>query len=46
MRDATGSWNNEQELLNKATELKQQLNLDYLLVTRSEEGMTLCRSGV
>lgn len=41
MRDATGSWNNEQELLNKATELKQQLNLDYLLVTRSEEGMTL-----
>lgn len=41
MRDATGSWSNEQELLNKATELKQQLNLDYLLVTRSEEGMTL-----
>ncbi len=41
MRDATGNWNNEQELLNKATELKQQLNLDYLLVTRSEEGMTL-----
>lgn len=41
MRDATGSWNNEQELLNKATKLKQQLNLDYLLVTRSEEGMTL-----
>lgn len=41
MRDATGSWSNEQELLNKATKLKQQLNLDYLLVTRSEEGMTL-----
>lgn len=41
MRDATGSWSNEQELLNKATELKQQLNLDYLLITRSEEGMTL-----
>lgn len=41
MRDATGNWNNEQELLNKATELKQQLNLNYLLVTRSEEGMTL-----
>jgi rfaE bifunctional protein kinase chain/domain len=41
MRDATGSWSSEQELLNKATELKQQLNLDYLLVTRSEEGMTL-----
>jgi rfaE bifunctional protein kinase chain/domain len=41
MRDATGSWSNEQELLDKATELKQQLDLDYLLVTRSEEGMTL-----
>lgn len=41
MRDATGNWNNEQELLDKATKLKQQLNLDYLLVTRSEEGMTL-----
>lgn len=41
MRDATGNWSNEQELLDKATKLKQQLNLDYLLVTRSEEGMTL-----
>lgn len=41
MRDAVGSWNNEDELLAKANELIANLNLQYLLVTRSEEGMTL-----
>lgn len=41
MADATGSWNSEQELQQKAAKLKQDLNLEYLLVTRSEEGMTL-----
>lgn len=41
LRDAVGSWNNEQELTKKATALKQELNLKHLLVTRSEEGMSL-----
>lgn len=41
MRDAMGSWNNEAELIGKAKQLIQSLNLNYLLVTRSEEGMTL-----
>lgn len=41
MADATGNWNSESELVAKATQLKQDLNLEYLLVTRSEEGMTL-----
>lgn len=41
MRDAMGGWNNEAELIGKAKQLIQSLNLNYLLVTRSEEGMTL-----
>lgn len=41
MRDAVGSWQNEDELTHKANELIASLNLQYLLVTRSEEGMTL-----
>ncbi len=41
MRDAMGIWNNEAELIGKAKQLIQSLNLNYLLVTRSEEGMTL-----
>lgn len=41
MRDAVGNWNNEQELQSKAKQLISELNLSYLLVTRSEEGMTL-----
>lgn len=41
MCDAVGSWKNEQELQRKANLLRDELLLDYLLVTRSEEGMTL-----
>lgn len=41
LRDATGNWNNEEQLVKKALTLKNNLNLEYLLVTRSEEGMTL-----
>ncbi|MBP9742486.1 MAG: D-glycero-beta-D-manno-heptose-7-phosphate kinase [Burkholderiales bacterium] len=40
-QDAVGTWDNEDELLIKAKQLKGQLQLDYLLITRSEEGMTL-----
>lgn len=41
LRDAVGNWANEEELQAKAKKLKESLNLDYLLVTRSEEGMSL-----
>lgn len=41
MRDAVGSWEDESDLENKARKLKQDLGLTHLLVTRSEEGMTL-----
>lgn len=41
MRDAVGSWRDENELQSKAQKLMQELDLAYLLVTRSEEGMTL-----
>lgn len=41
LRDAAGDWKDEAELNQKAMNLKQQLGLSYLLLTRSEEGMTL-----
>lgn len=41
MRDAVGTWKNDEELHAKANQLISNLNLSYLLVTRSEEGMTL-----
>ncbi|MEO7954534.1 MAG: D-glycero-beta-D-manno-heptose-7-phosphate kinase [Polaromonas sp.] len=36
-----GSWSSEAELRTKAHELRASLNLEAVLVTRSEEGMTL-----
>ena len=36
-----GPWASERELQDKARALRQQLNLQALLLTRSEEGMTL-----
>lgn len=36
-----GAWADEAELLAKAQNLREQLGLDALLLTRSEEGMTL-----
>ncbi|MES2770907.1 MAG: D-glycero-beta-D-manno-heptose-7-phosphate kinase [Pseudomonadota bacterium] len=41
LREVVGSWKNESELAHKAQSLRQQLGLDALLVTRSEEGMSL-----
>ncbi|MDD3265742.1 MAG: D-glycero-beta-D-manno-heptose-7-phosphate kinase [Burkholderiales bacterium] len=41
MLDAVGAWESEEELHAKANQLINNLNLSYLLVTRSEEGMTL-----
>lgn len=41
MRQVVGRWSNDAELTDKANSLRQKLGLDALLVTRSEEGMTL-----
>ena len=41
LRAVIGSWLNETELQAKTKVLQNNLGLDYLLLTRSEEGMTL-----
>jgi rfaE bifunctional protein kinase chain/domain len=41
LRQIIGSWNSENELTEKVTSLRQKLNIKVLLLTRSEEGMTL-----
>lgn len=43
-RQVAGSWKDEAELNEKAERLRAELNLDALLVTRSEEGMSLYRA--
>jgi D-glycero-beta-D-manno-heptose-7-phosphate kinase len=40
-RQVVGSWRNEAELATKAQTLRGQLGLEALLITRSEEGMSL-----
>lgn len=45
LRQIVGSWKNEEELAVKAQQLRKQLMIDALLVTRSEEGMTLFTDG-
>jgi len=42
-REVAGSWKNEAELTAKAQKLRAELKLDALMVTRSEEGMSLFR---
>lgn len=44
-RQVAGRWGSEAELEAKAQALRERLSLDALLVTRSEEGMSLYRSG-
>jgi rfaE bifunctional protein kinase chain/domain len=44
-RDVVGSWKSEDELIAKAQQLRNELELEALLVTRSEEGMSLFREG-
>ncbi|MES2128493.1 MAG: D-glycero-beta-D-manno-heptose-7-phosphate kinase [Pseudomonadota bacterium] len=41
LRRIVGSWKSEDQLTAKAQDLRQQLGLDALLLTRSEEGMSL-----
>jgi len=40
-RDVAGSWKSEADLADKAAAVRRQFDLDALLVTRSEEGMSL-----
>lgn len=42
-REVAGRWGSEEEFTQKAQALRRELALDALLVTRSEEGMTLYR---
>ena len=44
-RQIAGGWNSEAELTRKAQRLRRKLGVGALLVTRSEEGMTLYQSG-
>jgi rfaE bifunctional protein kinase chain/domain len=41
LRRVVGTWNSEAQLTEKAQQLRASLRLEALLVTRSEEGMTL-----
>jgi rfaE bifunctional protein kinase chain/domain len=41
LQDVVGRWSDEDDLQRKAQALRQELELDALLLTRSEEGMTL-----
>ncbi len=45
LRQVVGRWSSEGELRQKAEALRQKLGLEALLVTRSEEGMTLFQEG-
>lgn len=45
LREVVGRWSSEAELVAKATGLRAELGLEALLVTRSEEGMTLFADG-
>ena len=41
LQQVIGNWRDEDDLRAKVQQLRQQLNLDAVLLTRSEEGMTL-----
>jgi len=43
-REVAGSWNSEAEFSAKADKLRTELQLDALLITRSEDGMSLYRA--
>ncbi|MBA2351074.1 MAG: D-glycero-beta-D-manno-heptose-7-phosphate kinase [Burkholderiales bacterium] len=44
-REVAGGWKDEDAFTSKAQRLREELNLQALLVTRSEQGMTLFREG-
>lgn len=41
LQQVVGGWKTEEQLLEKAQKLREELDLDALLLTRSEEGMSL-----
>jgi rfaE bifunctional protein kinase chain/domain len=41
LREVVGTWKSEDDLLARVTKLRAELQVDALLLTRSEEGMTL-----
>jgi D-glycero-beta-D-manno-heptose-7-phosphate kinase len=41
LREVIGNWKSEEDLLERVTKLRAELDLTALLLTRSEEGMTL-----
>jgi len=41
LREVVGRWRSEADLVERAQELRRRLDLEALLLTRSEEGMTL-----
>jgi rfaE bifunctional protein kinase chain/domain len=45
LREVVGRWKSEEELTAKAQDLREKLEVQALLVTRSEEGMTLYERG-
>lgn len=45
LRAVMGAWQDEAQLLHKAHELRGRLQLEHLLVTLGERGMTLCSQG-
>lgn len=45
LREVVGRWGSDEDLAARANRLRGELSLDALLVTRSEEGMTLFRDG-
>ncbi|HEX5363086.1 MAG TPA: D-glycero-beta-D-manno-heptose-7-phosphate kinase [Gallionella sp.] len=44
-REVAGNWKSEEDLTARAEALRRELELDALLVTRSEDGMSLYREG-
>ncbi|MDB5814801.1 MAG: D-heptose-7-phosphate 1-kinase [Rhodocyclales bacterium] len=44
LRQVVGKWHDDADLTERAQKLRRELGLDALLVTRSEEGMTLFRA--
>lgn len=45
LREVVGRWTSDADLAERAEKLRRDLDLEALLVTRSEEGMSLFRSG-
>lgn len=41
LAQVVGHWHSEEDLVNRAQNLRKELNLEKILLTRSEEGMTL-----